>query len=281
MSFIHPLHKEHYLLFLYNTPYFDQKAVCKVCNTNMVNEVFYHCDACYSVGNTWDCCFACAQKESLVHPHTMVRNYPDPCPAYKCSRCNKEFVEGSEVCFLCEQCDYYNCASCFVCCQESPLTVKKQTISSNSQNTGQVPTSQLEQFTKTFQLLDKDNNTTISTVEVNNILKLFGVAATKQDLTQIVNEVGGSGGISLNNFLNFMSKNINMSDSSANETKVLQVVFQAIIGPEGKITHSTLKQALNLLGANLTDEEVEILIEGVDSDGDQKLNINDFAKLLS
>lgn len=53
------------------------------------------------------------------------------------------------------------------------------------------------------------------------------------------------------------------------------------VDKDGFITKSELRQVMNRLGENLTEEQLDAMIEEADKDGDGKINEIEFKALMS
>ena len=76
--------------------------------------------------------------------------------------------------------------------------------------TEQLSEDQIAEFREAFALFDKDHDGTISSNELETILKSLGQAPTKEDLKDMINEVDidGNGTVDFEEFLSMMaSKN--------------------------------------------------------------------------
>lgn len=52
------------------------------------------------------------------------------------------------------------------------------------------------------------------------------------------------------------------------------------VDKDGFITKGELRQVMNRLGENLTDEQLDAMIKEADLDGDGKINAEEFKKLM-
>lgn len=53
------------------------------------------------------------------------------------------------------------------------------------------------------------------------------------------------------------------------------------VDKDGYITKSELRQVMNRLGENLTDEQLDAMIKEADKDGDGKINAKEFKALMN
>jgi Ca2+-binding EF-hand superfamily protein len=140
----------------------------------------------------------------------------------------------------------------------------------------------VDDIAASFQHLDKDNSLKLSTKELANIMKYYEVSAPNESLKEVIAEVdiSKSLGITSADYLTFMTRHL-LDEKSAKEHAAaeLNAVFNPI-AENGYVTRDGLKRAMQLIGENLTDDEVDLLIEEADADGDKKLDFKEFAKLF-
>jgi len=254
---------------------------CNVCNSDIAAE-YYACKEC----KDWNCCLTCSV---LRHKHPFIKNNSGP--AYTCTACKLDFSEGNE-CYRCETCEYIYCFRCYNEQEELPHdkaklapTTTKTAIEVVMRKKG-IPQAQIEALAASFQVLDQDNSMKLSAKELAKVLKFFEVpgSAESQSLNDIIKEVdvSKSGGIVSNDYLAYMTRNINDEEGAKKHvTDELLAVFNAITVDGKYVTQDTLKSAMQLLGEDFTDEEIALLIESADSDGDHKLNFQEFSTMLS
>ncbi len=87
----------------------------------------------------------------------------------------------------------------------------------------------------------------------------------------------GSGTIDFNEFLQLMSVKMSERDSKEEILKAFKLFDD---DSTGKITFKNLKRVAKELGENLTDEELQEMIDEADRDGDGEINEDDFLRIM-
>ena len=137
----------------------------------------------------------------------------------------------------------------------------------------------INQFHYLFDLFDKDSSGTITTKELGTVMRNLGQNPSEEELKQLIREVdlNGDGTIDFKEFLCLMVKKMDDSDID----QELQDAFKFFDGDkDGYITSLELRNAMNNLGDNLSPEEVEEMIKEADLDNDQKIDYDEFMKVI-
>uniref|UniRef100_T1JDJ6 EF-hand domain-containing protein n=1 Tax=Strigamia maritima TaxID=126957 RepID=T1JDJ6_STRMM len=130
---------------------------------------------------------------------------------------------------------------------------------------------QVAEFKEAFMLFDKDEDGTITCLELGVVMRSLGQRPTENELRDMVNEVDvdGNGTIEFNEFLQMMSKKMKDSDSELELREAFRVFDK---NGDGFISSSELRHVMTNLGEKLTDDEVEDMIREADIDGDGLVN---------
>ncbi|XP_066928116.1 calmodulin-like isoform X1 [Clytia hemisphaerica] len=139
---------------------------------------------------------------------------------------------------------------------------------------------QIAEFREAFALFDKDGDGTISSTELETILKSLGQKPTQSELRDMINEVDadGNGTVDFSEFLTMMATK-NKGSSADDEIKEAFSIFDK--DGNGKISADELKNVMINLGEKLTDEELDEMIREADIDGDGEVNYEEFVKMMS
>ena len=143
----------------------------------------------------------------------------------------------------------------------------------------QLTEQQKKEFRAAFDLFDKDGSGSIDSQELGVVLRSLGQQPTENELKEMIADADadGNGTIEFEEFLDVMARM--MEDYTPK--RELEETFRAFDkNGDGYITVEELRHVMNALGERCSDEEIKMMIDSVDSDGDGKVDIDDFAKLL-
>merc|ERR1712200_338334 len=87
----------------------------------------------------------------------------------------------------------------------------------------------------------------------------------------------GSGTIDFNDFLKLMTQKMSEKDSKEEILKAFRLFDD---DSTGKISFKNLKRVAKELGENLTDEELQEMIDEADRDGDGEVNEEKFLRIM-
>uniref|UniRef100_A0A8D0B6P0 Calglandulin n=1 Tax=Salvator merianae TaxID=96440 RepID=A0A8D0B6P0_SALMN len=143
----------------------------------------------------------------------------------------------------------------------------------------ELSTAQKQQMRDAFDLLDAEGTGTIDVKELKVAIRALGFEPTKEELRRIVSEVDkeGSGKISFDAFYSVMTHKMSEADPKEEILKAFKLFENQ---ETGKISFSNLKQIASEIGENLTDEELQEMIDEADVDGDGEVNEQEFLKIM-
>merc|ERR1711998_273771 len=121
---------------------------------------------------------------------------------------------------------------------------------------------QIQEIREAFDLFDTDGSGTIDAKELKVAMRALGLDAKKDEIRRMINDIDkdGSGTIDFNEFLK---------------------VFRLFDDDEtGKISFKNLKRVAQELGENMTDEELQEMIDEADRDGDGEVNEEEFFRIM-
>merc|ERR1712118_505974 len=126
---------------------------------------------------------------------------------------------------------------------------------------------QIQEIREAFDLFDTDGSGSIDAKELKVAMRALGLDAKKDEIRRMINDIDkdGSGTIDFNEFLNMMTARMGDRDSREEIIKVFRLFDD---DETGKISFKNLKRVAQELGENMTDEELQEMIDEADRDGD-------------
>lgn len=133
-------------------------------------------------------------------------------------------------------------------------------------------------FKEAFSLFDTDNDGTVSVQELGRMLAMFGLKATAVELQEVMDEadLGGTGALDFTEFVKFMGKKM----ERMSEANVIDGMFQLCTGGGDKIDAKSLGNVLRSIGENVSEEELQRMVQLADLEGKGELDEKDFEALV-
>ncbi|XP_059079144.1 uncharacterized protein LOC131877481 [Tigriopus californicus] len=130
-----------------------------------------------------------------------------------------------------------------------------------------------------FNLFDTQSSGFIDTKDLKVAMRALGFEPKKDDIKKMVAEVDkdSSGRLSFDNFLNLMAAKMSEKDTKEEIMKAFKLFDD---DDTGKISFVNLKRVAQELGENLTDEELQEMIDEADRDGDGEVNHDEFLRIM-
>ncbi|XP_042531252.1 centrin-1 [Dipodomys spectabilis] len=138
---------------------------------------------------------------------------------------------------------------------------------------------QKQEVREAFDLFDADGSGTIDVKELKVAMRALGFEPRKEEMKKMISEVDkeGTGKISFNDFLAVMTQKMAEKDTKEEILKAFRLFDD---DETGKISFKNLKRVATELGENLTDEELQEMIDEADRDGDGEVNEDEFLKIM-
>jgi Ca2+-binding EF-hand superfamily protein len=147
----------------------------------------------------------------------------------------------------------------------------------------ELPPEQIAVLQKCFGSFDREKTGSISTEMVAEILRLMGQPFDKKILDELIEEVDEdkSGRLEFSEFVQLAAKFIIEEDDEAMQ-KELREAFR-LYDKEGNgfIPTTCLREILRELDDALTNEELDIMIEEIDSDGSGTVDFDEFMEMMT
>ncbi|KAL5253028.1 hypothetical protein ACHWQZ_G015701 [Mnemiopsis leidyi] len=138
---------------------------------------------------------------------------------------------------------------------------------------------QKQDIREAFDLFDTDGSGTIDAKELKVAMRALGFEPKKEEIKKMISDIDkdGSGTIDFNDFLSLMTTKMTEKDSKEEILKAFRLFDD---DETGKISFKNLKRVAKELGENLTDEELQEMIDEADRDGDGEINEGEFLRIM-
>ncbi|KAK9875554.1 hypothetical protein WA026_009362 [Henosepilachna vigintioctopunctata] len=130
-----------------------------------------------------------------------------------------------------------------------------------------------------FDLFDNDNCGKIDSKDLKVALRALGFEPKKEEIKKMISEIDkdSTGKINFDDFLELMSVKMSEKDSKEEILKAFRLFDD---DDTGKITFKNLKRVAKELGENLTDEELQEMLDEADLNGDGEINQEEFLRVM-
>ena len=142
-----------------------------------------------------------------------------------------------------------------------------------------IPEWQMQELREAFDLFDTDGSGSIDTKELQVALRALGFDSKKEKVRKMIADIDldGSGTIDFEEFVEMMTGKMGDRDSP----EEIRRVFKLFDDDEtGRISFRNLKRVARELGENMTDEELQAVINFCDVDGRGEVTQKDFVALM-
>ncbi|XP_061454497.1 centrin-2 isoform X1 [Rhineura floridana] len=138
---------------------------------------------------------------------------------------------------------------------------------------------QKQEIREAFDLFDTDGTGTIDVKELKVAMRALGFEPRKDEIKKMILDIDkeGTGKITYHDFLGVMTQKMAEKDSKEEILKAFKLFDD---DETGKISFKNLKRVAKELGENLTDEELQEMIDEADRDGDGEVNEQEFLRIM-
>ena len=159
---------------------------------------------------------------------------------------------------------------------------KKSTITASRKKSGpnfELSDQQRTDVREAFDLFDTEGSGTIDIKELKVAIRALGFEPKKEEIKKMIAEIDkeGSGKLSYNDFLTLMT--VKMAEKDTKE-EILKAFRLFDDDETGTISFKNLKRVAKELGENLTDEELQEMLDEADRDGDGEVNQDEFLRIM-
>ncbi|MBN3305617.1 centrin-2 [Amia ocellicauda] len=136
-----------------------------------------------------------------------------------------------------------------------------------------------QEIREAFELFDTDGAGHIDVKELKVAMRALGFEPKKEEIKRMTTEIDkdGTGKINFSDFLAIMTQKMAEKDSKEEILKAFRLFDD---DETGKISFRNLKRVAKELGENLTDEELQEMIEEADRDGDGEVSEQEFLRIM-
>merc|ERR1719164_312300 len=126
---------------------------------------------------------------------------------------------------------------------------------------------QKQEIREAFDLFDTDGSGTIDAKELKVAMRALGFEPKKEEIRKMIADADrdGSGVIDFPEFLDMMTQKMAERDPREEMLKAFRLFDD---DETGKISFKNLKRVAKELGENMTDDEIQEMIDEADSDGE-------------
>ncbi|KDD75499.1 hypothetical protein H632_c654p0 [Helicosporidium sp. ATCC 50920] len=130
-----------------------------------------------------------------------------------------------------------------------------------------------------FDLFDTDGSGTIDIRELKVAMRALGFEPKKEEIRKLMTDLDkdGSGVMDYEEFLSVMTSKMGERDSREEILKAFRLFDD---DETGKISLKNLKRVAKELGENITDEELQEMIDEADRDGDGEVSEEEFFRIM-
>ncbi|CAF0977395.1 unnamed protein product [Adineta ricciae] len=150
---------------------------------------------------------------------------------------------------------------------------------SYNKNGRKLNTNQLQELRQAFDLFDSDCSGGISIIELKQALSALGVSINDQEARQMFLAIDAdkNGRIEFGEFAEIVADFYFKKHSRA---EILEAFRRFDHNRDGFIEADELQNILSQLGRSFSKDEIRLMIEKVDRDGNGKISIEEFAALI-
>eukprot|EP01065_Artemidia_motanka_P019426 TRINITY_DN2308_c0_g1_i1.p2 TRINITY_DN2308_c0_g1~~TRINITY_DN2308_c0_g1_i1.p2 ORF type:complete len:198 (+),score=72.93 TRINITY_DN2308_c0_g1_i1:88-594(+) len=138
---------------------------------------------------------------------------------------------------------------------------------------------QRQEIREAFELFDTDKNGLIDAHEMKVAMRALGFDVRKEEVLKLLeDDAEGAQQITLHQFTDVMTEKISERDPR----EEMQRAFQLFDDDNtGKITLKNLRRVARELGENMSDDELQAMIEEFDKDQDGEINEDEFVAIMA
>merc|ERR1719401_265929 len=140
-------------------------------------------------------------------------------------------------------------------------------------------TDQIEEIREAFKLYDTDESGTIDADELKVAMRAMGFEPKRDEVRRMIQESDrdGAGTISIETFQSVMAVKMRTRDPKEEAVKAFRLFDD---DETGSISLKNLRRVAKELGENMTDDELQLIIDYCDLDQRGQISMEDFCNVL-
>ncbi|KAI9325211.1 centrin-1 [Zopfochytrium polystomum] len=138
---------------------------------------------------------------------------------------------------------------------------------------------QLQEIREVFDLFDTDGSGSIDLSELRIVMRSLGFNPTKEEVWAMASEFASEEepSLSFDEFLFLMAAKLSEKDTHAEMMRAFRLFD---VEGRGKISFKDLKRVARELGEDMGDDEIQMMIDETDKDGDGEIGEEDWIRIL-
>ena len=155
----------------------------------------------------------------------------------------------------------------------------KKTTLARPKKRSELTEEQRQEIKEAFDLFDTDGSGTIDAKELKVAMRALGFEPKKEEIRKMIADADrdGSGVIDFPEFLDMMTQKMAERDPREEMLKAFKLFDD---DETGKISFKNLKRVAKELGENMTDDEIQEMIDEADRDGDGEIGEDEFMRIM-
>ena len=155
----------------------------------------------------------------------------------------------------------------------------KKTSLARPKKRSELTEEQKQEIKEAFDLFDTDGSGSIDAKELKVAMRALGFEPKKEEIRKMIQEADkdGSGVIDFPEFLDMMTQKMSERDPREEMMKAFRLFDD---DETGKISFKNLKRVAKELGENMTDDEIQEMIDEADRDGDGEIGEEEFMRIM-
>mmetsp|Transcript_16304 Transcript_16304/g.19541 ORF Transcript_16304/g.19541 Transcript_16304/m.19541 type:complete len:168 (+) Transcript_16304:42-545(+) len=158
-------------------------------------------------------------------------------------------------------------------------TSGKDSKSGVSRKVAELTAEQKQEIREAFDLFDTDGSGSIDKNELKVAMRALGFEPKKEEIAKMIQDIDkdNSGEIDFPEFLEMMTAKMGERDS---KTEILKAFRLFDDDETGYITLENLRRVAKEIGENMTDKELQEMIEEADRTNDGKVSEDEFLRIM-
>ena len=140
--------------------------------------------------------------------------------------------------------------------------------------------SQMEEL---FTTMDKNGKGTVTAAELATAMSTIGDGLDEEACTELIRIADRDGDrlMSSEEFLSLVEQGLELSDGQGEEELIKEEFNSFDQNGDGYIDKEELKTAMENMGEELTDQQIDQMMRAADVDGDQKITMEEFKRMCN